>query len=108
MTKFVGLRSETYSYLTDDSSEDKKAKGTKKCVKKTKLKFGNYKNRFEWTQLNNKINYLEKKIMYIVLEKIRNNRLILKTRQTFKSERHNDFTEKINEIALSPNDDKRM
>ena len=47
MTKFVGLRSETYSYLTDDSSEDKKAKGTKKCVKKAKLKFGNYKNRLE-------------------------------------------------------------
>ena len=46
--------------------------------------------------------------MYIVLEKIRNNRLILKTRQTFKSERHNNFTEEINKIALSPNDNKRM
>ena len=26
----------------------------------------------------------------------------------FKSERHNVFTEKINKIALSSNDDKRM
>ena len=43
MTKFVGLRGKTYSYLIDDCSEDKKAKGTKKCVTKRKLKFENYK-----------------------------------------------------------------
>ena len=30
MTKFVGLRAKTYSYLIDDDSEDKKAKSTKK------------------------------------------------------------------------------
>ena len=30
MTKFVGLRAKTYSYLIDGSSEDKKANGTKK------------------------------------------------------------------------------
>ena len=36
VTKFVGLRAKTYSYLIDDSSEDKKAKDTNKCViKKT-------------------------------------------------------------------------
>ena len=29
MTKFVELRATDHSYLTDDSSEDKKAKGTK-------------------------------------------------------------------------------
>ena len=44
MTKFVGLRAKTYSYLIDDGSEDKKAKSTKKCVIKRKLKFENYKN----------------------------------------------------------------
>ena len=27
MTKFVGLRAKTYSYLLDDFSEDKRAKG---------------------------------------------------------------------------------
>ena len=31
-TKFVRLRTKTYSYLIDDGSEDKKAKGTKSCV----------------------------------------------------------------------------
>ena len=39
MTKFVELRAKTYSYLVDDGSEVKKAKGTKKCVIKRKLKF---------------------------------------------------------------------
>ena len=32
MTEFVALRPKTYSYLTDDCEEDKKAKITKKCV----------------------------------------------------------------------------
>ena len=34
MKEFVGLRAKTYSYLIDNGSEDKKAKGTKKCVVK--------------------------------------------------------------------------
>ena len=38
---------------------------------------------------------------------IRNNKSILKTQQRLKSERH-VFTEEINKIALSLNDDKRM
>ena len=38
MTNFVGLRAKSFSYLIDDNSEDKKAKGTKMCViKKKKL-----------------------------------------------------------------------
>ena len=32
MTEFLALRPKTYSYLTDDCEEDKKGKGTKKCV----------------------------------------------------------------------------
>ena len=32
MKQFVELRAKTYSYLADDSIEDKKAKGPKKCV----------------------------------------------------------------------------
>ena len=39
MTKFVGLKAKTYSYLIEDGRKDKKAKGTKKCVIKRKLKF---------------------------------------------------------------------
>ena len=34
VTKFVGLKPKTYAYLTDDENNDKKAKGTKKCVVK--------------------------------------------------------------------------
>ena len=37
-TKFVGLGGKAYSYLIDDSSEDKKTKDTKKYVIKRKLK----------------------------------------------------------------------
>ena len=33
---------------------------------------------------------------------------MLKTQQRFKRERRNVFTEEINKIALSSNDDKRM
>ena len=32
MTEFVALRAKTYSDLTDDDTQVKKAKGTKKCV----------------------------------------------------------------------------
>ena len=42
ITEFVTLRPETYSYLTDDGKEDKKAKGTKKCVIKIMIKFDDY------------------------------------------------------------------
>ena len=34
MTKFVGLRAKTYSYLIDDGSEDKKSRHKKVCHKK--------------------------------------------------------------------------
>ena len=39
-------------------------------------------------------------------EFIKNNKLILKTQQKLKSERCNGFTEEINKIALSSDDDK--
>ena len=52
MTKCVGLRAKTYSYLID---------GSKKCVRKRKLKLENYKICLEATQLDNKIKNLEKK-----------------------------------------------
>ena len=60
VTKFVGLRAKAYSYLIDDDSKDKKAKGTKKRVIKRKLKTENYKNCLEAAQLDNKINHEEK------------------------------------------------
>ena len=60
IVKLVGLRAKTYIYLLDGGSKDKKAKGTKNCVIKRKLKFENYKNCLEATQLENKINHLER------------------------------------------------
>ena len=39
---------------------------------------------------------------------IKNKKLILKTQQSFKSERHNIFTEEINKMALCLNSDKRI
>ena len=52
MTKLVGLRAKTYSYLIGDSSEDKKAKITKGCVLK-KLKSQIYNNCLGGIQLGN-------------------------------------------------------
>ena len=102
MTKFIGLGAKNYSYLIDDVSEVKKAKGTQKCVIKRKLKFENHKNCLEAMQLENKINYPEKNKIHIDSffcykkthkEFIRNEKLILKTQQKSKSEKHNVFTE---------------
>ena len=42
MTKSVGLRAKTYSYLVDDSSKNKKPKAQKNCVIKRKLEYKNY------------------------------------------------------------------
>ena len=75
MTEFVTLRPKTYSYLMDDGTSDKKAKGTKKCVIKRVLKFNDYK------------------------DCLLNNEIILKSQQRFKSQRHNVYTEEINKIA---------
>ena len=41
-------------------------------------------------------------------ELTKNNKLILKTQQRFRSENHNVFTEEINKIALISNDEKRI
>ena len=50
--------------------------------------------------------------MWIVLEKIikklKNNKLILKSQQRFRSERHKVFTEEVNKVAMSANKDKRI
>ena len=41
-------------------------------------------------------------------EFIKNNKLMLKTPQRFKSEGRNVFSEEINKITINSNDDKRM
>ena len=84
ITEFVALRSKTYSYITNDFTELKKAKGTKKCVVKKMLRLSDYKNC------------------------LFSNGKVLKSQQRFKSENHSVYTENINKIALSCDDDKRI
>ena len=84
ITEFVALRPKTYSYLTDDCKEDKKAKGTKKCVIKRMIKFHDYKN--------------------CLLK----GEVVSKSQQRFKSKGHDVYTENISKIAVSSNDDKRL
>ena len=84
MKEFCALRAKTYSYLMDDNSEVKKSKGTKKCVIKRELMFENYK------------------------DCLFNGEVILKSQQIFKSDHHKVYTEEVNKIALSSNDDKRL
>ena len=84
ISEFITLRPKTYSYLTDDCKEDKKAKGTKKCVIKRMIKFNDYKN--------------------CLLK----DEVILKPHQRFISKKHDIYTESINKIALSNNYNKRI
>ena len=84
MTEFIALRAKTWAYLIEDGSEHKKLKGTKKCVIKRRVMFENY------------------------VDSSFNDKIILKSQQRFKSNCHNVYTEQINKIALSSNDDKRL
>ena len=84
ITEMVALRPKTYSYLTDDCKENKKAKGTKKCEIERMIKFDDYKNC------------------------LLNGEVILESQQRFISKGHDVYTENINKIALSSNDNKRI
>ena len=70
MKVFVGMRAKAQNYLIDDRSQDKKGKSSKRCVIKRRLKFGNDRNCLEATQLEIKINHLEKKLRQIVFKNI--------------------------------------
>ena len=84
ITEFITLRPKTYSYSTHDSKEGKKAKGTKKSVIKRMIKFDDYKNCL-----------------------LKDN-VLLKSQQRFISKKHDVYTEDINKLALSNDDDKRI
>ena len=80
MTDFAALRPKIYSYLTGNNDENKKAKDTKKCVRKWKIKLEDYKHCLEVTQLES--TKYKIKVMWIVLKKIiknsqNNNKLLL-------------------------------
>ena len=54
------------------------------------------------------VSYKKVSLEKVQKEFVKNNKLILKTHQRLKSERHNVFTKEINKIVLSSNDNKRM
>ena len=58
-TDYVGLREKTFT-LQMIIVKRKKATGTKRFVTRRKIKFKNYKKFLEATQLENRINHLEK------------------------------------------------
>ena len=62
------------------NSKVKKSKGTNKCVIKRELMFANY------------------------TDCIRNDKIILKSQQRFKSDHHDVYTEEVNKIVLSVNE----
>ena len=93
MTEFCALRAKTYSFLIDEYTDadyeknkiiNKKAKGTKKCIVKRELMFENYK------------------------DSLFNDKIILRSQQRFRSDHHRMYTEEVNKIAQSSNDDKRI
>ena len=62
----------------------KKAKGTKKWIIKRELMFQNYK------------------------DSLFNDEVIIRSQQRFRSYNHKVYTEEVNKIALSSNDDKKI
>ena len=83
ITKFVGLRAKNYAFIL--GGEDyKKCKGIKKCVTKNNITFEDYE-----TCLFKNIKQLRKM-------------------NVFRSRLHDVYSEEINKIALSANDDKRI
>ena len=79
---FVERGVKTQANLMDDSSEKKKAKGTKKYVIKPEL------------------------MVESDTDCLFNDKIILKLQQRFKSDYHVLSTEEVNKMALSANDDK--
>ena len=84
MTEVVALRLKAYAYLGDDGSKHKTAKGTKKCVIKQIHMFENFK------------------------DCLFNNKAVYRPQERFRSYYHVMYTDEVNKIALSSNDDKRL
>ena len=82
--EFVGLRAKLYSYKMYTGKEEKKCKGVKKVVVKKKISHQDYKDcLFSGRPQMRKMNVI-------------------------RSHRHEIFTETVNKVALSANDDNRV
>ena len=84
MIEFCALRAKAYAYRLDDDTELKKAKGTKKCIVKREITFKNY------------------------ADALFNDEVIIRLQQWFRRDHHRVYTEEVNKIALSSNDDDRI
>ena len=84
IVEFVGLRAKLYSHKILDGSEDKKCKGVTKNVTKRSIQFDDYREcLFSRKEQHRKMNVVG-------------------------SHCHEIYTEEINKIALSSDDDKRV
>ena len=82
--EFVGLRAKLYSYKMFEGNEHKKCKGVKKNVVEKTITHDDYKNTlFSLKDLHRTMNVI-------------------------RSYGHELYTERVNKIALSSNDDKRV
>ena len=82
--EFVGLRAKLYSYKMFEGKTEKKCKGIKKSIIKNNISFDDYK-----------------KCLMRGVEQIRKMNVI-------RSHKHEIFSETVNKVALSADDDKRI
>ena len=82
--EFVGLRAKLYSYKMFEGKEEKKCKGVKRSVVKKDISHENYRDCL----------FSEKPQM--------------RKMNVTRSQGHEIFSETLNKIALSANDDKRI
>ena len=84
IVEFSGLRAKLYALLMENLSESKKCKGIKKSVVKSDITFENYKETlFGRTKALRKMNVI-------------------------RSYKHEIYSEEVNKVALSGDDDKRI
>ena len=84
VTEFVGLRSKMYSYVKDNEQTARTAKGIKKQVIRKNITHDNY------------------------IDVLFNNKQIMHTMKTIRSEKHQLGSFELNKISLSCFDDKRF
>ena len=84
ISEFVGLRPKLYAYKMHEGKEEKRCKGVKKAVVTRSINFEDYKT-----------------CLFTGKPQTR-------TMNVIRRHRHELFTEEINKIALSANDDKRV
>ena len=84
MTEIYTVRTKTYAFKDDNNKKEKKEKGTKKCVIKKDLILEDYKR------------------------SLLKNETIRRLQLRFRSDHHKIFTEEINKVAISSNDDKTL